>query len=140
MAKTRSRRKQRKAHFSAPSHIRRVLMSAPLSKDARAKHSVRALPIRKDDEVRIKRGINKGREGKVSAVYRKKWVIHIEKITRDKANGAQVPIGIHPSNVEITKPKLDKNRKKLIERRNRTAGAKDKGKITQTNATMQEVD
>ncbi len=26
----------------------------------------------------------KGREGKVVAVYRRKWVIHIERITREK--------------------------------------------------------
>lgn len=29
-----------------------------------------------------------GREGKVTQVYRKKWVIHIERITREKVNGA----------------------------------------------------
>lgn len=29
-----------------------------------------------------------GREGKVVQVYRKKWVIHIERITREKVNGA----------------------------------------------------
>ena len=28
-----------------------------------------------------------GREGKVVQVYRKKWVIHIERITREKTNG-----------------------------------------------------
>lgn len=28
-----------------------------------------------------------GREGKVTQVYRKKWVIHIERITREKVNG-----------------------------------------------------
>ena len=32
-------------------------------------------------------------------VYRKKYVIHIDKITRTKANGSTVHIGIHPSNV-----------------------------------------
>ena len=29
-----------------------------------------------------------GREGKIVQVYRKKWVIHIERITREKVNGA----------------------------------------------------
>jgi ribosomal protein uL24 len=48
---------------------------------------VRALPIRKDDEVQVVRGTFKGREGKVIQVYRKKWMIYIDKITRDKANG-----------------------------------------------------
>ena len=38
---TSSRRKQRKRQFTAPSHIRRKLMSAPLSKDLRAKYGVR---------------------------------------------------------------------------------------------------
>lgn len=35
-----SRRKSRKAHFSAPSNVRRVIMSAPLNKELREKHNV----------------------------------------------------------------------------------------------------
>ena len=35
-----SRRKSRKAHFSAPSSVRRVIMSAPLSKELREKYNV----------------------------------------------------------------------------------------------------
>jgi len=49
---------------------------------------VNAVPIRKDDEVQVVRGTFKGREGKVIQVYRRKWVIHIERITREKVNGA----------------------------------------------------
>ncbi|KAK3721084.1 60S ribosomal protein L26A [Vermiconidia calcicola] len=111
-----SRRKSRKAHFQAPSSVRRVIMSAPLSKELREKHNVRAIPIRKDDEVVIKRGSNKGREGKVISVYRLKYVIHIERVTREKSNGQSVPIGIAPSKVEVTKLKLDKDREKILER------------------------
>ena len=48
-----SRRKNRRRHFQAPSHIRRKIMSAPLSKDLRQKHKVRSIPIRKDDEVQV---------------------------------------------------------------------------------------
>ena len=40
-----------------------------------------------------------GREGKVVAVYRKRWVIHIERITREKVNSATVNVGIDPSKV-----------------------------------------
>jgi len=68
------------------------------------------LPIRKDDEVRIVRGKYKGREGKVTQVYRKKWVIHVDRVQRDKSNGSTSPIGIHPSNVVITTIKLDTDR------------------------------
>lgn len=38
--KTASRRKERKAHFAAPSSERRIRMSAPLSKELRLQHSV----------------------------------------------------------------------------------------------------
>merc|ERR1712058_30901 len=116
-----SRRKNRARHFNAPSHIRRKIMSAPLSKELRAKYNVRQIPIRKDDEVQIVRGHYHDREGKVTTVYRKKWVIHVERVTRDKANGQTVQVGIRPSKVVITKLKLDKDRKALLERKNRAA-------------------
>lgn len=48
---------------------------------------VRSVPVRKDDEVQVVRGTYKGREGKVVQVYRRKWVIHVERITREKVNG-----------------------------------------------------
>merc|ERR1712168_1067011 len=73
-----SRRKNRKRHFQAPSHIRRKIMSAPLSKDLRQKYSDRSMPVRKDDEVIVTRGHYKGQQtGKVTQVYRKKYVIYI---------------------------------------------------------------
>ncbi|KAF9978990.1 hypothetical protein BGZ73_007877 [Actinomortierella ambigua] len=116
-----SRRKSRKAHFSAPSDLRRKIMSASLSKELREKHSVRSIPIRKDDEVMVVRGNFKGREGKVVQVYRRKWVIHIERVNREKANGASVAVGIHPSKVVITKVHMDKDRQALLDRKNRKA-------------------
>lgn len=82
--------------------------------------------MRKDDEVMVVRGTFKGREGKVVQVYRKKWVIHIERVTRDKVNGANVPVGIDPSNVVVTKLKLDKDRKNMLDRKDRSK--QDKGK------------
>ncbi|KAL8745064.1 MAG: hypothetical protein Q9190_002757 [Brigantiaea leucoxantha] len=112
-----SRRKSRKAHFSAPSSVRRIIMSAPLNKELRDKYNVRSIPIRKDDEVLITRGSNKGREGKVTSVYRLKYVIHIERISREKSNGQSVPLGIHPSKVVVTKLKLDKDRESILERK-----------------------
>lgn len=74
------------------------------------------MPIRKDDEVVIKRGSNKGREGKITSVYRLKYIVHIERVAREKSNGQSVPIGIAPSKIEITKLKLDKDREKILER------------------------
>ena len=102
MTTSMSRRKQRKAHFTAPSHVRRILMSAPLSQELRQKYNVRRLPVRREDDIKVKRGGSKGREGKIIKVYRKRWSIHVDKITRDKTNGATIQIPIHPSNVELT--------------------------------------
>ncbi|CAL9054629.1 unnamed protein product [Musa banksii] len=126
-----SRRKCRKAHFTAPSSVRRVLMSAPLSADLQNKYNVRSAPVRKDDEVQVVRGTYKGREGKVVQVYRRKWVIHVERITREKVNGSTVNVGVNPSKVVITKLKLDKDRKALLDRKARGRVAdKAKGKFS----------
>ncbi|XP_045150685.1 60S ribosomal protein L26-like 1 [Echinops telfairi] len=67
--------------------------------------------------------------GKVVQVYRKKYVIYIERVQREKANGTTVHVGIHPSKVVITRLKLDKDRKKILERKakSRQVG-KEKGK------------
>ncbi|CCK69002.1 60S ribosomal protein uL24 KNAG_0B05700 [Huiozyma naganishii CBS 8797] len=111
------RNKSRKAYFTAPSSERRVLMSAPLSKDLRAQYGIKALPIRREDEVLVVRGAKKGQEGKVSSVYRLKFGIQVDKISKEKSNGASVPINLHPSKVVITKLHLDKDRKALIERK-----------------------
>jgi large subunit ribosomal protein L26e len=111
-----SRRKSRKAHYDAPSSVRRTIMSAPLSKELREKYNVRSIPIRKDDEVLVVRGSNKGREGKITSVYRLKYIVHIERVVKEKSNGQSVPLGVHPSKVVITKLKLDKDRESILER------------------------
>ena len=133
-----SRRKCRKAHFSAPSSVRRKLMSAPLSKDLRTKYAVRSLPVRKDDEVIVTRGPFKSAQaGKVISVYRKKWVLHIERVQREKANGATVSVGIHPSKVELVRLKIDHDRKKILDRKNRTKlQEKAKGKHKEEDVVM----
>lgn len=71
---------------------------------------IRSLPVRKDDEVLVVRGSSKGSEGKIVQVYRKKWVVHIERLQREKSSGATVALPIHPSNVVLTKIKVDKDR------------------------------
>merc|ERR1712145_16226 len=135
---TSDRSKSRMRHFSAPSHIRRRLMSAPLSKELRTKYGVRSMPIRKDDEVQVVRGHYKGQQvGKIVQCYRKKFVVYIERIQREKANGATVYVGIHPSKVSIVKLKMDKDRKLIIDRRAKgraAATGKDKGKYTEESA------
>lgn len=113
---TSSRRKQRRNLYTAPSSLRRKIMTVRLSKELRQKHKVRNLPIRKNDVVKIKKGKYRKKGGKVTAVYRKRWCIHIDKITRDKQNGQPVNVPIKTSQCVIETLHLDKDRKELIER------------------------
>ncbi|XP_075398833.1 large ribosomal subunit protein uL24-like [Tenrec ecaudatus] len=100
---TSDRSQNRKRHFSAPSHVRRKIMSSPLSKELRQKYNVRSMPIRN--------------------------VIYIERVQRDKANGTTVHVVIHPSKVVITRLKLDKDRKNILERKAKSHQVgKEKGK------------
>ena len=128
-----SRRTTRKAHFTAPSHIRRVMMSSPLSKALKDKYNVNAIPVVKGDKVKVTRGSFKGREGKVTEVYRRKWVIHIEGLTREKVNGSSCKVGVDASKVEITELKLNKDRQNILERK---AAHKAAGKYTEKDVNL----
>jgi large subunit ribosomal protein L26e len=127
-----SRRKQRLRHFSAPSSLRRKLMSCRLSKELRVKYGVRSLPIRKNDEVRIK---GEKKTAKVVQVYRKKWCVHLDKVTRDKQNGQTVFLPVKPSRCTIEKLHLNTDRKKLLERRGKDK-QKQKNKYAQRDVDM----
>ena len=67
-------------------------MSCLLSKDLRTKHNVRSMPVRKDDEVVIKRGAYNGNSGKVTCVYRRRWYINVANVTNVKNSGKVHPI------------------------------------------------
>lgn len=75
------------------------------------------MPVVKGDKVKVLRGSYQGKEGKVVEVYRKKWVIHIEGVTKEKVNGSSAKVGIDASKVEITDLKLNKDRKEILERK-----------------------
>lgn len=124
-----SRRTQRRNLYQAPSSQRRKIMSCRLSRELRTKHKVRSLPIRKNDVVKILKGKSKNKSGKVTTVYRKRWVVYVDKITRDKQNGQPVNIPIKPSNCVIETLHLDKDRNDLIERASAAAKKlKNKGR------------
>ena len=107
--------KQRKKHFNAPAHIRHKSMAAPLSSELAASKGAKTLPVRKGDTVRILRGDNKGFEGKVSRVDLKAYRIYLEGLTREKVDGTNIFLAVHPSKVQIRNLVLDdKYRKETI--------------------------
>jgi large subunit ribosomal protein L24 len=100
--------------FNAPAHIRHKLMSAPLSNELAASRGAKALPVRKGDTVRIMRGDNTGFEGKVSRVALNEYRIYIEGLTREKVDGTNIFLPIHPSKVQIRSLNLDDNWRKDV--------------------------
>jgi len=111
-------RKQRKRLFNAPAHIRHKLMAAPLSKELAASRGTRTLPVRKGDTVRILRGDKKGFEGKVSRVAPNEYRIYIEGSTREKVDGTNIFLPVHPSKVQIRNLNLeDRWRKDILARK-----------------------
>ncbi len=104
--------------FNAPAHIRHKLMSAPLSHELSASKGAKTLPVRRGDTILIKRGDNKGFEGKVSRVDLKEFRIYVEGLTREKVDGTNIFLPVHPSKVEIRNLNLDdKWRKNILARK-----------------------
>ena len=107
-------RKQRKRLYNAPAHVRHKLMAAPLSKELVASKGIKTLPVRKGDTVHIQRGDNKGFEGKISRVDLKNYRIYIEGLTREKVDGTNIFVPVHPSKVMIRNLSLDDKRRKDV--------------------------
>jgi len=140
--------KQRKMLYNAPAHIRHKHMSAPLSHELSASKGAKTLPVRRGDTILIKRGDNKGFEGKVSRVDLKAYRIYIEGLTREKVDGTNIFLPIHPSKVEIRNLNLDdKWRKDILKRKKEIAKpekaekpkAKPAKKVEKAPAKVEEV-
>ncbi|WP_054842859.1 50S ribosomal protein L24 [Vulcanisaeta distributa] len=119
LTRSKQPRKQRKALFNAPLHVRHRLMTARLSEDLQRQYGVKRLPIRKGDTVLILRGGDfKGvRGGKVVDVDLRKMRIYVENATLKKPSGETVYYPIHPSKVMIVElDTSDKRRLEAIER------------------------
>ena len=112
-------RKQRKAHFNAPIHIRRRNIASHLSSELRAEHGKRSIQVIKGDTVQVVRGNGDlvGLEGRVVSVDTKTGRLAVEGVTVAKADGTQTTKPIHASNVVITKLDLsDPWRKDKLQR------------------------
>jgi large subunit ribosomal protein L24 len=126
-------RKQRKRLYNAPAHLRHKLMAAPLSPELAASKRVKALPVRKGDTVRVVRGDHLGFEGKINRVDLKRYRIFLEGLTREKVDGTNIFVSLHPSKVIIKNLKLDdKWRKAVVERKKQQEQPKKEKKLKKT--------
>jgi len=117
LTRSKQPRKQRKALFNAPLHVRHKLLTARLSEELQRQYGIKRLPVRKGDTVLILRGDFKGVRGKVVRVDLKRVRIYVEGATIKKPSGETVYYPIHPSKVMIVELDLsDKKRLETIER------------------------
>jgi large subunit ribosomal protein L24 len=120
-------RKQRKRLYNAPAHLRRKFMAAPLSPELVSSKGAKTLPVRKGDTVRVMRGDHIGFEGKISRVDLKRYRIFLEGLTREKVDGTNIFVSVHPSKVMIKNLKLDdKWRKAIVEGKEELELSKEK--------------
>ena len=111
-------RKQRKYLARAPLNIKHKFLGAHLSKELRAKYKIRRLPVRKEDEVIIKRGQFKNLRGRIERVLLRRTRIYVSGAQINKKDGSKAYYPVHPSNVIITNLNLnDKERIKILERK-----------------------
>ncbi|MDD3574414.1 50S ribosomal protein L24 [Methanospirillum sp.] len=104
-------RKQRKARYNAPHHMRGSLLHASLSKDLQGRYKRRSIRVIKGDTVKVLRGDHTGTEGKVDNVNTKSLKIVVDGVSVKKADGSEVPRPIDPSNVVITDLNLEDKRR-----------------------------
>jgi large subunit ribosomal protein L24 len=114
MVESKKARKQRKALYNAPNHVRSAMVSSHLDEPLRKEYQLRSFRVVKGDTVRIMRGDEDvlGLEGKVQEVDTKTGRIIVEGITIAKADGTQTARPVHSSKVMITKLDLTDPRRK----------------------------
>ncbi|MGB0653296.1 MAG: 50S ribosomal protein L24 [Thermoplasmatota archaeon] len=105
-------RKQRKARYDAPLHVRRKQMAAHLSEELLLKYNRRSFPVISGDTVKVLRGSHRGTDGKVVEIDTKARKVVVEGVTHKKADGTDVALPVDPSNLLITKLNLEDARRR----------------------------
>lgn len=105
-------RKQRKAWYDAPMHLRRKQIASHLSEELLLKYNVRATPLVSGDEVRVLRGGHRGHTGKVIEIRTKDRKVVVEGVSIKKADGTDVPRPVDASNLLITRLNLEDKRRR----------------------------
>ncbi|HLD11071.1 MAG TPA: 50S ribosomal protein L24 [Candidatus Nanoarchaeia archaeon] len=106
-------RKQRKYLYNLPLHLIKKIMRSTLSKELRKKYNKRNIGLIKGDKVKIMRGTDRGKVGKVSKVSYVRRFIQIEGFEIVKRDGAKVRKKFNASNLMITELNLDDKRRKI---------------------------
>ena len=112
---SRSPRKQRNNQQKSPVHANKRHLKCRLDEFLQEEYGLRSLVVKTGDLVKIMRGQFRDTEGKVVRVDYQDKRVFLDSATVTKADGKEVNIPIHASNIQIVKLELDDERKQLIE-------------------------
>ncbi len=138
-------RKQRKYRHNAPTHVRRKLIGAVLSKELREKYGTRNTHLRSGDEVKVMRGKFFGKQGKVGEIDLKHLRIKVDGISREKRTGEKIETWFDSSKVKIISLNTSDSKrfKKVIVKTEKDSIKETKPEVkenkTQAKETKQEI-
>jgi large subunit ribosomal protein L24 len=107
--------RQRKMLHADPLHTNKKRLKCRLDEFLQEQYGLRSLVVKTGDLVKIMRGQFRDTEGKVIRVDYRDVQVFLDSATVTKADGKEVNIPIHPSNLMLVKLELDDERKQLIE-------------------------
>jgi ribosomal protein uL24 len=111
-----SPRRQRKALYEASPMSRRLRMSAPLSRELRARFHTRSLPVRKGDTVRVLAGSFVGQEERVARVDRRSYSVTLENVTVKTGEEKMTALPIRPNRLLLIRLNLaDPWRRRILQ-------------------------
>ncbi|HLN51095.1 MAG TPA: 50S ribosomal protein L24 [Thermoplasmata archaeon] len=133
-----SPRRQRRALYTAHTSERRIRMSAPLSRELRARFKRRALPVRKGDTVRVLSGSFVGREERVAKLDRRAYSVTLDNVTLKTAEDKLKPLSIRTSHLVITRLNLaDPWRRRSLQVRDEDVTAEELGVVPEPGETTE---
>merc|ERR1719259_1906 len=109
--------KDRKAHFQSDARARRKIMSARLAPELVKQYGIKSIPICRGDKVIAKVGTVADAEGTVSSVYRLKFQVLVDGISRKNQKGEEKLIPMQASNLMITSLNMTNSRMKVVDRK-----------------------
>jgi len=126
-------RKQRKARYDAPMHIKAKQMHVHIAKELRAKLGVsrRSIQLHKGDKIRLRCGDGAGKMGAVMEVDCRNRIVYAEGFVNKTAKGVEKLRALQPANLEIIDGDFTKkDRTAILARGKKVAGAKIGGAST----------
>ncbi|NYZ60368.1 50S ribosomal protein L24 [Candidatus Micrarchaeota archaeon] len=118
------RRRERRKVYQGKIHKKKNMLHVHISKELKAKlgTKVRALLVNKGDGVKVLRGDNRGKAGKVARVSVMKKKVYLEGVTVRNRRGVESLVPFDPSNLMLTEVKDSPFRKEILKGASSSSG------------------